>query len=157
MLLWIGNHRNLKNVAVSKINLRDLLPYTSSLIPSDAQFLLKQVAEVFTKRKNEPGGAKKAAKQLGICLASFYKYANGLNVPDMDVLRAAKEEWGVKWTYLDPSEIVRPTKAKSPQQLVLSFLNTVSEEDIEIVEVESEGKSSLQISLKIRFPAWTSK
>ena len=125
--------------------------------PADAEFLLRQVAEVFTKKKNEPGGAKKAAKQLGVCLASFYKYAKGLNVPDMDVLRAAKQEWGVKWTYLDPSELVRPSKVKSPEQLVLSFLNTVSEEDIEIIEVAPEGKSILQISLKIRFPAWTPK
>lgn len=123
--------------------------------PADAEFLLKQVAEVFSKRKNEPGGAKKAAKELGICLASFYKYANGLNVPDMDVLKAAKDRWGVKWTYLDPSEIIRPSKVKSPQQLVLSFLNAISEDDIEIIEVEPGDKSTLRISLKIRFPAWS--
>lgn len=112
---------------------------------------------MFSAKKKEPGGAKKAAKQLGICLASFYKYAKGLNVPDMDVLRAVSEKWGVKWTCLDPSEIIRPSKVKSPQQLVLSFLNTISEDDIEIIEVEPGDKSTLQISLKIRFPAWTGR
>jgi hypothetical protein len=117
--------------------------------------LLQQVRNVFSAKKNEPGGAKRAAKELGICLASFYKYANGVNVPDMDVLKEAKERWGVKWTYLDPSEIVRSSKVKSPQQLVLSFLNTISEDDIEIIDVEPTDKSTLQISLKIRFPAWS--
>jgi hypothetical protein len=123
--------------------------------PAEAEFLLKQVAEVFTSKKKVPG-ARLAAKELGICLASFYKYADGINIPDMDVLRAAKEKWGIKWTYLDPSEIIRVTKTKSPEQLVLSFLNSIREDDIEIVEVTPEGKSILQISLKIRFPAWTS-
>lgn len=125
--------------------------------PADAEFLLKQVADVFTKKKSEPGGAKKAAKQLGICLASFYKYAKGINVPDIDVLRAATENWGTKWTYLDPREVIRQKKVKSSEQLVLSFLDSVKEDDIEIVEVASEGKGMLQVSLKIRFPAWSSK
>jgi hypothetical protein len=73
------------------------------------------------------------------------------------VLRAATENWGTKWTYLDPREIIRQKKLKSPEQLVLSFLDSVREDDIEIVEVASEGKGMLQVSLKIRFPAWSSK
>lgn len=125
--------------------------------PADAELLLKQVAEVFSKKKAELGGAREAAKQLGVCLSSFYKYAAGINVPDMDVLRAAKEKWGVRWKYLDPSEIIRPSKVKSAEQLVLSFLSAVREEDIRIVEVTPEGKGILQISINIRFPAWTSK
>jgi len=125
--------------------------------PADAEFLLKQVAEVFSKKKAEPGGAREAAKQLGVCLSSFYKYAAGINVPDMDVLRAAKEKWGVRWKYLDPSEVVRTSKVPSAEQLVLSFLSAVREEDIKIIEVTPEGRGILQISLKIRFPAWTPK
>jgi hypothetical protein len=113
--------------------------------------LLKQVSEVF-KAKLVELGAEQAAKELEVCLASFYKYVAKKNVPDMDVLRTAAEKWGVKWKYLDPSELVRPVKMKSPEQLVFSFLSTMDEEDIEVIEVAPDGKSSLQVVLKIRFP-----
>lgn len=125
--------------------------------PADAELLLKQVAEVFSKKKEELGGARKAARQLGVCLSSFYKYAAGINIPDMDVLRAAKEKWGVRWTYLDPSEVIRPSKVKSAEQLVLAFLSAVRQQDIKILEVTPEGRGILQISLEIRFPGWSPK
>lgn len=125
--------------------------------PADAELLLKQVAEVFSKKKEELGGATKAAKQLGVCLSSFYKYAAGINIPDIDVLRAAKEKWGVRWTYLDPSEVIRPSQVKSAEQLVLAFLSAVRQQDIKILEVTPEGRGILQISLEIRFPAWSPK
>ena len=125
--------------------------------PADAELLLKQVAEVFSKKKEELGGARKAARQLGVCLSSFYKYAAGINIPDMDVLRAAKEKWGVRWTYLDPSEVIRSSRVKSAEQLVLAFLSAVRQQDIKILEVTPEGRGILQISLEIRFPAWSLK
>ncbi len=98
-------------------------------------------------------GAERAAKELGVCLASFYKYVAKKNVPDMDVLRTAKEKWGVKWKYLDPSEVLRPLKVKTPEQLIFSFLKAMNEEDIEIVEVAPKGTSALQVVLKIRIPS----
>jgi hypothetical protein len=120
--------------------------------PPDAEFLLKQVVEVF-KEKMGKLGAEGAAKELGVCRASFYKYVAGENIPDMAVLLAAKEKWGVKWKYLDPSEVLRPLKAKSAEQLVFSFLSAMGEEDIEVVEVGPEGTNVLRVSLKIRIPA----
>jgi len=63
-------------------------------------------------------------------------------LPGMDVLSAAKEIWGVNWTYLDPSEIIRQSKVKSPEQLVMSLLKAVSDNDIEIIEVEPEGRGT---------------
>jgi len=102
-------------------------------------------------------GAERAARELEVCLASFYKYVAKKNVPDMDVLRTAAEKWGVKWKYLDPSEIVRPVKMKSPEQLVFSFLSTMDEDDVKVVEVVPEGKNALQVVLKLRFPAGASK
>ncbi len=121
--------------------------------PADAELLLKQVASEFRKKKEELHSAKRAAKELGVCPASFYKYMAGENVPDMDVLRAATDKWGIKWKHLDPSEVLRPLKMKTAEQLVFSFLNALHEEDIEVVEVGPEGNSVLHISLKIRFPA----
>ena len=38
--------------------------------------LMAQVADEFKKKKTELG-AREAAKQLGSCLASFYKYVAG--------------------------------------------------------------------------------
>jgi hypothetical protein len=114
--------------------------------------LLNQVSEAF-KEKQALLGAKKAAKELGVCLSSFYKYVAGENVPDMDVLRAATDRWGIRWKYLDPSEVLRPLKLKTSKQLVFSFLDAVRDEDIKIVEVGPKGNTVLQISFKIRFPA----
>ena len=119
--------------------------------PADAELLLSQVSEAF-KAKQDQLGAKRAAKELGVCLSSFYKYVAGENVPDMDVLRAATDKWGIKWRYLDPSEVLRPLKLKTSKQLVFSFLDALREEDIEIVEVGPEGSSVLHILFKIRFP-----
>jgi hypothetical protein len=121
--------------------------------PADAELLLNQVSEVFTAKKNELG-IDKARKDVNVCRASFYKYMAGENVPDMDVLRAAKEKWGIKWKHLDPSEVLRPMKVKTAKQLVFSFLSQIEEDDIEIVNVAPDGASVLQVVMKIRFPAY---
>jgi len=120
---------------------------------ADAELLLQQVSAEFTKRK-EQLGAKRAAKELGVCLQSFYKYIAKENVPDIDVLRAASDKWGIRWKYLDPSEVLRPMKVKSAKQLVFSFLSEIEEDDVQVVEVAPDGTSILQIVLKIRFPAY---
>jgi hypothetical protein len=119
--------------------------------PAGAKHLLAQVSKVF-KAKKDAVGAKKAAEQLGICLASFYKYVNGENVPDIDVLRAATDKWGIKWEYLDPYEILSRKKMKTPEQMVFSFLAAMKEDDIEVIEVSPDG-STLQIVFKIKIPA----
>jgi hypothetical protein len=121
--------------------------------PADAEFLLKQVSEVF-KAKKEELGIERARTDVNVCRASFYKYMNGENVPDMDVLRAATEKWGTKWTHLDPSEVIRPPKMEAAKQFVFPFLSELEEDDIEIIHVAPEGVSALQVVLKIRFPAY---
>jgi hypothetical protein len=117
--------------------------------------LLKQVSEAFRAKKDELGAAR-AAKELDVCLSSFYKYLKKENVPDMDVLRAATEKWNIKWKHLDPSEVLRPRNVETAEQLVFSFLNAMTEEDIEVVEVGPDGRSVLQVVLKIRIPSGTS-
>jgi hypothetical protein len=125
--------------------------------PADADLLLKQVASAFARKKEELGSAKRAAKELQVCVSSFYKYMAGQNVPDIDVLRRATEKWGIKWKYLDPSEVLRPLKIKSTEQLVFSFLNIMEEEDVQVVEVAPDGTSVLQVVLKIRIPSSQSR
>ena len=92
--------------------------------PADAEFLLEQVKEKFEAKKEELGAAR-AAKELGVCLASFYKYLKKENVPDMRVLQAAAKVWNIKWKHLDPSEVLRPRKVETSEQLVFSFLEAM--------------------------------
>ena len=125
--------------------------------PVDAELLLRQVASAFTQKKEELGSVRRAAKELQVCVSSFYKYMAGQNVPDMDVLRRATEKWEIKWKYLDPSEVLRPLKMKSTEQLVFSFLSSMDEEDVQVVEVAPDGTSVLQVILKIRIPSSQSR
>ena len=118
--------------------------------PGEKQ-LLQQVAEVFKKKKQELG-AKRAAKELNICVASFYNYAAGTDLPRMEVLRDAQVKWGVKWKLVDPSEVLRLREVHSPEQYVLSFLDALREEDVEVAKIGPEGKNALKVTLKIRFP-----
>ena len=115
--------------------------------------LMTQVARVFSAKLGEKGGAKKAAKDLEISLASFYKYAAGQDLPRMEVLRDAQEKWeGVKWDLIDVSEITKSKKIASPEQYVLSFLQEVREEDVKIAKIGPKGERTLQVLLNIRFP-----
>jgi hypothetical protein len=114
--------------------------------------LLQQVAEEFTKKKQELG-AKPAAKDLNVCVASFYKYCAGTDLPRMEVLRDAQEKWGIPWKLVNPSEVLRTRKVRSPEQYVLSFIDALREEDVEVAKVGPAGKTDLKVTLKIRFTA----
>jgi hypothetical protein len=116
--------------------------------PGEEQ-LLKQVKEVFSKKKTDPGGAKKAAKELNICLASFYKYAAGTDLPRTEVLRDANKKWGVKWDLVDVSEVIRTQKIRTIQQLEFSFLHALREEDVEIIQIGPVGQTMLEVKLRI--------
>lgn len=115
--------------------------------------LLKQVAEVFSKKWAELGTATKAAKELGVNPKSFYKYANGDDLPRVEVLMAAQEKWKIKWDLMGSSVLFRRTKAKAPEQLLLPLIQSVREEDVEVIEVVTDGDSSLRVKLKIHFSA----
>jgi hypothetical protein len=119
--------------------------------PGERQ-LMAQVKKVFSAKKDEKGGAKRAAEDLGISLASFYKYAAGDDLPRMEVLRDAQTKWaGVKWELIDVTEITRKKKIESPEQYVLSFLREVHEKDVEIVKIGPKGERVLQVLINIRF------
>jgi hypothetical protein len=121
--------------------------------PADAEFVIAQVKEAFGKKKKELGGAKQAANDLEISQASFYNYVNGKTLPDMGVLKKASEKWGIKWKYIDTSEILPKLRVHTPEQYVFSFLHAVQEKDVEIVRIGPKGHDALQVTLKIRFSA----
>ena len=113
---------------------------------------MQQVATVFSGKRREIS-ARKAAKVLGVCLSSFYKYAAGTDLPRMEVLKTAQEKWNVRWDLLDPTQVLRTRKAMSAEQLLLPWIRSVREEDVEVVSVGTGKDSSLRVILKIRFAA----
>jgi hypothetical protein len=120
--------------------------------PPDAERIISQVKEEFKKKKDKLGAAR-AAREIGVGLASFYNYINGKTVPDLEVLRRANEKWGIVWEYIDFSEVLRRQKVQSVEQLAFKFLAAVREEDIEVINVGREGNNLLRVALKIRFSA----
>jgi hypothetical protein len=121
--------------------------------PADAELLLSQVKVEFKRKMEELGSAKKAAKQIDVCLASFYKYLKGETLPDFEVLRRAHHEWGIKWKYIDTSEVLPIRKVRTAEQAVFSFLRALGKDDVEISQVGTEGETVLHIKLKVSFPA----
>ena len=119
--------------------------------PGEKQ-LMAQVSDVFTK-KIEELGAKRAAKELGVSLASFYNYAAGSDLPRMEILQRAQEKkWTTKWKYLDPSNILSTRNIPPAEQLLLP-LSTVRARDIEVVSIKPKKSNVLQVTLSIRFSA----
>lgn len=116
------------------------------------RFLMEQVKRVFTEQKKKVG-AKRAAEDLNVCLASLYKYAAGTDLPRIEVLRDVQEKWGVKWEMIDPSQLLRPRRVMSARQYAFAFLQQVRAQDIVVAKISPKGKASLEISLQIRFSA----
>jgi transcriptional regulator with XRE-family HTH domain len=108
--------------------------------------------EVFGKKKQGPGGVKKAAKDLGISPQSFYNYIRGKTLPDIKVLRKASEKWGTKWQYMDLSEVLNVRKLTRAEQLSLP-LYSIREKDVEVVAIGPKKSNVLQVTLNIRFSA----
>jgi hypothetical protein len=121
--------------------------------PADAELLLSQVRREFTKKKTDLGSVKKAAAQIGAKPSSFYKYLLGKTVPDMQVLRNASKEWGIKWQYLDPSEILLKDNVRTPKQFVFTFLKALDVQDFKVVRIGPKRANVLQVTLNIRFSA----
>lgn len=121
--------------------------------PADAELLLSQVKEEFGKKRAELRSVKEAAAELGVKPSSFYNYLKGKTVPDMQVLRTATEKWGIKWKYLDPSEILPRQNMRSPKQFVFAFLDALQQQDVEVIKIGPKGQSILQVTLNIRFSA----
>jgi len=121
--------------------------------PADAEFVLRHVKLEFAKKKRELG-AKKAAADLRVGVASFYNYINGTTIPEIDVLRQAKKVWNIKWPKLmDPGTVLPRRDARTPQQYVLSFLDALGKDDVQVLDIGPKGYKTLQVTLNIRFRA----
>jgi hypothetical protein len=58
----------------------------------------------------------------------------------------------VKWDLIDVSQITERRDVASPKQYVLSFLQEVRTEDVEIAKIGPKGERVLLVLLNIRFP-----
>ena len=114
--------------------------------------LLQQVAEEFGKKKKELG-AKRAAKELNVCLASFYNYVAGKDLPRVETLDDARKKWGINWELVDTEEMLRKKRVDSAEQFVFSFIEAVRKEDVEVARVGPQGSTVLEVRFRIRFPA----
>lgn len=70
----------------------------------------------------------------------------------MEVLRAAKEKWKVDWELIDVTRITEKKPIESPEQYVLSFLQEIRNEDVQVTKIGPKGEKILQVTLNIRFP-----
>jgi hypothetical protein len=116
------------------------------------KLLMGQVAVEFTKRKKEKS-AKKAARELGVSVPSFYNYVAWTDLPRMEVLAKAQRKWGIRWKNFDLSQFTLTIKTKPPEQYTLPFLDAIREKDIEVFSVVREGENVLRVALKIHFAA----
>jgi hypothetical protein len=114
--------------------------------------LISQVAKVFSAKMEEKGGAKRTVQELGISLASFYKYAAGDDLPRIEILRAVKEKWGVEWDLIDVSQLAEKKEVSVPEQYVFAFLKEIRPEDVQVAKIGPKGERMLQLLLNIRIP-----
>jgi hypothetical protein len=62
--------------------------------------------------------------------------------------------WKIKWPKLmDPGDVLPRPKAQTPEQYVLSFLDALGKDDVQVVEIGPKGYKTLQVTLNIRFSA----
>jgi hypothetical protein len=107
---------------------------------------------VYIKEKGK-GWGKESSKGAGNQPSFLLQICRGDDLPRMEVLRAAQQKWkGVKWDLIDVSQITEKKELSSPEQYVLSFLQEVRTEDVEIARIGPKGERVLQVLLNIRFP-----
>jgi DNA-binding phage protein len=119
--------------------------------------LMSHVASEFGKAKGRLG-AKKAAKEIGVCLASFYKYLRKSAIPRFEVLKQAHEKWGFEFHYIDfgMDNAYLRSRAKREgippsRQYLLPFIQGVSKDHVEIVKIGPQKPDSVELTIRIRF------
>jgi transcriptional regulator with XRE-family HTH domain len=105
------------------------------------------------KMKEEGWTAKRTAKELKICPASFYNYRNKTDLPSYEVLKRAHDRWGWNFKYIDFAEqsARAPSEAEQPRQYVLPFIENVQERDIQVIRAKAVKPDCLELTVQIRF------
>jgi len=105
------------------------------------------------KMREEHWDAKRAAHELGICLASFYNYRNKNALPSYEILKRSHDLWGWNFQYVDFGEryAKAPSESEQPRQYVLPFIQNVHKNDVQIVRAKAVKPDALELTVQIRF------
>jgi hypothetical protein len=109
--------------------------------------------KLWEKLKEEGWSARRAARELHICLASFYNYRSKKDLPSYSVLKRAHDLWGWNFQYVDFAEqsAKAPSEVEQPSQYVLPFIESVRERDIQIIRAKPVKPDTLELTVRIRF------
>jgi hypothetical protein len=105
------------------------------------------------KMKSEGWNAKRTARELDVCLASFYNYRNRKDLPSYEILKRAHDRWGWNFQYIDFAEryAKAPSDSEQPRQYVLPFIENVHESDIQVIRAKPVKPDLLELTVQIRF------
>src|SRR5258707_13291445 len=109
--------------------------------------------QLHVKMEKEGGDKRTAAKKLGVCLASFYNYLNQDDLASYDIFRKTHDAWKFQFKHLDFGERqhAAPAVEEYTRQYVLPFIESVRENDIEVVRTKSVRSDTLQLTINIKF------
>jgi len=117
------------------------------------KLLMAEVSEKFTAQKRAKG-TKEAAKELRVSPASFYNYVNQDDLPSFEVLKRAHDKWGLNFKHVDfgsRAPVSAPTEEESPRQYLLPFLESVRQNDIEVLRTKPVKPDMLEVTVRIKF------
>lgn len=117
------------------------------------KLLMGEVSQKFSAKKKSMG-ARAAARELKVSVASFYNYIRKTDLPSFEVLKRAHDVWNENFTHIDFASASRtwsPSEESQPRQYILPFIKAIREDDIEVVCAKAVKPDSLLLTLKIRF------
>ncbi len=110
--------------------------------------------KLYKKMEDDGWNAETAAKKLKVSRASFYNYLNQNDLPRFEILKRAHDLWGIKFKYVDfgaQRKSSSPSETDQPRQYVLPFIESVRENDIEIIQAKPVKPDTLQLTVNIKF------
>jgi hypothetical protein len=129
---------------------RKLRPRTTA----EKLLMAEMSTQLYAKMKKEGWNKKKAARELGVCLASLYNYLNQNDLASYDIFKKTHDAWKFQFKHLDFGAKQRATPALQEEyarQYVLPFIESVRENDIEVVRAKSVKSDTLQLTINIKF------
>ncbi len=111
-----------------------------------------KLEELIGKRKWK--NVDEAAGKLRISRAALYNYIGKRDLASFELLKRVHDEWGVDFTYLNfgaPAKKRYPSEADEPRQYVLPFIESVRQDDIQIIRAKPVRPDTLELVVRIRF------
>lgn len=110
--------------------------------------------QLYGKMKSEGWDKKRLARELGVCLATAYNYLNQDDLAGHGIFRKTHEDWDFQFRYLDfgdrPASLPRAEELRS-RQYVMQFLESVRENDVEVIKTKPVKSDTLQLTIQVKF------